>query len=83
MTEAAEIIVGGKLISQGHGIAWFNRLEQSELSENVSTKVNHYKGRSTQHSLEDLRMLKRPSGMRRKAPIKVRMSILKPSYYLR
>lgn len=48
MTEAAEIIVntGRSLISQGHMelLGLIESLEQSELSENVSTKVNHYKG---------------------------------------
>ena len=47
MTEAAEIIVntGRSLISQGHMelLGLIESLEQSELSENVSTKVNHYK----------------------------------------
>ena len=48
MTEAASIIVdkGRSLISQGHLelLSLIDSLEQSELTGDVSTKVNHYKG---------------------------------------
>ena len=48
MVEAAEIIVesGRSLISQGHMelLGLINSLKQEELSSDVSTKVNHYKG---------------------------------------
>ena len=48
MAEAAEIIVknGRGLISQGHMelLGLIDSLELTELSDSVSTKVNHYKG---------------------------------------
>ena len=48
MVEAAQIIVenGRSLISQGHMelLSLINSLKQEDLSSEVSTKVNHYKG---------------------------------------
>ena len=86
MAEAAEIIVknGRSLISQGHMelLGLIDSLNSTELSDSVSTKVNHYKGEilALLGKFEDAKQAFLDA--QETARVKVRMLILRLNYCL-